>query len=179
VTSAWVGFSSAVVVAVLTFLFGLLNLRRNTRNQRAEELRRRRVQVYAAFCAGVIDYRRAQLHRWHVTARLGSAEKVEKKAPDVAEDVRRSRSTAWGHFYEVLMICNDLQVEAEARRSMELARSMKESRTAAELDTVSDQVHDQVARFARVAGRTVLARDQREAAPPPGAALGPAGRMPP
>ncbi|SDY08554.1 hypothetical protein SAMN05661080_02267 [Modestobacter sp. DSM 44400] len=174
--SAWVGFSSAVVVAVLTFGFGLLNLRRNTTNQRAEELRRRRVEVYSAFCAGVIEYRRAQLHRWHVTARLGSTEKVEKKAPDVAEDVRRNRATAWGRFYEVLMICNDPHVESEARAAMELARSMKESRTAEQLDAISDKVHDQVARFARVAGRTVLATDQREAAPPPAPAVGP-GRM--
>jgi hypothetical protein len=164
-TGAWVGFSSAVVVAVLTFGFGVLNLRRTSRAQRQEELRRRRVDAYAAFCAAAIEYRRAQLHRWHVTRRFGSTEAVEEQVPTIADDLRASRAAAWGRFYEVLMICNDRRVEEQARAVLMTARSMKWAETPEELDEISDRVHDQVADFARVAGSTVLADRQPEVAP--------------
>jgi hypothetical protein len=158
---------AGVVLAVVSFGLGLFTNWATARREREDELRRRRVEAYARFCANVIEYRRAQLHRWYVGATVGGPNEVEEKRPEVAEDVRAHRAAAWAGFYEVSMICADAGVEAQARRCLVTTKSMKFATDAAVLDTISDQVHVQVADFARVAGATVLARRQKRAVPPP------------
>jgi hypothetical protein len=127
------------------------------------------VDTYAAFCVSVIEYRRAQLHRWFVGTDLGgSAAVVEERRPQVAEDVRQCRAAAWGKFYEVLMICNDDQVVQRARHALDLTKQMKTSPDAESLDALSDQVHEAVRDFAAYAGGTVIKPDQNAPAPPSG-----------
>jgi hypothetical protein len=66
-----IGGSVSIVLAVLGFVLGRVNLNASTSLERNEELRRRRMDTYAAFCASVVEYRRAQLHRWFVKYDLG------------------------------------------------------------------------------------------------------------
>jgi hypothetical protein len=72
---------AGVVLAVVSFGLGLLTNWATARRQHEEELRRRRVEAYARFCASVIEYRRAQLHRWYVGKKVGGPNEVEEKRP--------------------------------------------------------------------------------------------------
>jgi hypothetical protein len=163
--------AASVVLAVVGFALGRMNLRASTALERNEDLRRRRIDTYAAFCASIVEYRRAQLNRWFVGHDVGgSGPDVEQQRPEVAEDVRRSRATAWADFYRVLMICDDVAIEALARASMEVTRSMKQATSVAEVLAISDQVHAAVDAFARGVANSVLAPEQ----PPIGPARQPA-----
>lgn len=165
-TQAWLGVLGSVIVAALAFVFGRVNLESATKAQREEELRRRRVDTYAAFCVAVIEYRRAQLHRWYVGDRVGGNVEIEAQRPEVAEDVRLTRAEAWGQFYQVLMVCSDEELVGLARDALRLTRRMKESSSAKELDDLSNQVHTAVHEFAIYAGRSALASKARVAVPP-------------
>lgn len=166
-TQAWLGLLGSIIVAALAFVFGRVNLNSSTRLQREEELRRRRVDTYAAFCVAVIEYRRAQLHRWFVGSDLsGAGAAVEEQRPDVADDVRRCRAAAWGKFYEVLMICNDAEVVSRAQRALSLTKDIKTAPDADAVNARSDDVHDAVREFAAYAGETVLTTQPAPAAPP-------------
>jgi|GEM_PF-2002796 hypothetical protein len=156
-----IGGSVSIVLAVLGFVLGRVNLNASTSLERNEELRRRRMDTYAAFCASVVEYRRAQLHRWFVKYDLGgSGPDVERQRPDVAEDVRRSRAAAWADFYRVLMICGDQAVEDHARHALTLTRRMKHAPDRDQVRAASDEVHAAVDTFARSVASTVLARKQ-------------------
>ena len=89
---AWLGIVGSVVLAVLAFAFGRANVNRQSEVQRDEDLRRVRLERFAALCEGIIEYRRAQLHRWFVGNDIGTADEVERTRPDVAEDARKSRA---------------------------------------------------------------------------------------
>jgi hypothetical protein len=165
-SSAWLGIATTVMAAVLAFLFGRINLTRATRSQREEDVRRQRLETYATFCSNVIDFRRAQLHRWHVGRRLGGPVAVEENLPDVANDVRKSRAAAWAAYYRVLMICNDTEIEQRARKALDATRDMKDAPTEEELDRRSDLVRNAVDDFARCAAGSVLSTKPLELAPP-------------
>lgn len=160
----------SIVLAILGFALGRVNLRASMSLERNEDLRRRRIDTYAAFCASVVEYRRAQLHRWFVGHDLsGSGPGIEWQRPDVAEDVRQSRAAAWADFYRVLMICDDAIIERLGRDAMTVTRSMKQASNVDEVLTISDQVHAAVDAFARGVANSVLAPEQ-----PP---LGPARQL--
>lgn len=158
-----------ILTALLAFAFGRVNLSRATQHQREEDLRRTRIETYATFCSNIVEYRRAQLHRWFVGQDLGGAEAVERARPDVADDVRSSRAGAWSAFYLVLMICNDERIASQARETLRLTREMKSAETAKDLDSRSDHVHAAVDEFARLSGASVLASKPPRLGPPPGA----------
>ena len=158
--------TASIILAVLGFALGRMNLKARTSLERTEELRRRRIDTYAAFCASVVEYRRAQLHRWFVALDLGgSGVVVEEQRPDVAEDVRRSRAAAWSDFYRVLMICADDTIEDLARQALAMTRTMKHATTTREVLAISDQVHAAVDAFARGVAGSVLAEKQSPLAP--------------
>jgi hypothetical protein len=151
----------SVVLAVVGFTLGRMNLRAGMSLERNEDLRRRRIDTYAAFCASVVEYRRAQLNRWFVGYDLRDSESpVDQERSDVAEDVRRSRATAWADFYRVLMICDDETIESLAREAMRVTRSMKQAPSVDEVLAISDQVHAAVDAFARGVANSVLAPEQ-------------------
>lgn len=164
---AWLGILGSAVVAVLAFAFGRINLNRQNAVERDAEIRRARLESFATFCAAIIEYRRAQLHRWFVGSDVGSAEQVEQRRPEVAEEVRRTRAAAWGQFYRVVMICGDDELERRAHEAMALTKQMKFSDDAEQLNELSDRVHDAVDAFARHAGLTIRAQRQPAASPPP------------
>jgi len=162
----WVGLVGSLVLAVVAFLFGRMNLNRQNSVQRDEDLRRTRLDTYAAFCSGMVEYRRAQLHRWFVGQDVGGGpEEVERLRPDVSNEVRRTRAAAWSQLYKVVMICNDSGIEERARSAIALAKTMKTAATPAELDQLSEDVHRAIDEFAHFSGRSVQDRRQLAAAP--------------
>lgn len=168
--------TASVILAVLGFALGRMNLKASTSLERNEELRRRRIDTYAAFCASVVEYRRAQLHRWFVAPDLGgSGVVIEEQRPDVAEDVRRSRAAAWSDVYRVLMICADDTIEDLARRALALTRSMKFAADTHDVLAISDKVHVAVDAFARGVASSVLAEKQPPLAPARPEATAPTG----
>lgn len=174
-TSALLGIGGTIVAAVLAFVLGRVNLRHANEVERQEALRAERLTAYAAFCSAIVEYRRAQLHRWYVGHDLAdpdedpdpgaSARRVEQERPEVAQDVRGARAKAWGCFYRVLMICTDGAVVAQARQTLKDTKQMKYARTDEEAEQRSDDVHDQVDAFARLAGASVLAHGTHPLAP--------------
>ena len=48
--------TASVILAVLGFALGRMNLKASTSLERNEELRRRQIDTYAAFCASVVEY---------------------------------------------------------------------------------------------------------------------------
>jgi hypothetical protein len=177
---AWVGgLIASLVLAVVGFVLG--GVQQNRQNEMAREealrqnetareevLRQTRLDSYAALCSAIIEYRRAQLHRWFVGQDIGASDVVEQQRPEVADEVRRTRAAAWGQFYKVVMICNDDHLETLARDAMKLTKEMKFAPDAGELDRRSDEVHAAVERFAHQAGTTVRSLRQPDASPPPG-----------
>jgi hypothetical protein len=153
--------------SLLGFALGSINLSRQNKVERDAEIRRARLESYSALCAAIIEYRRAQLHRWFVGVDIGSAEQVELTRPEVAQEVRLTRAAAWGQFYKVVMICGDDELERRARAAMTLTKQMKHSATADELHSLSDRVHDAVDEFARHAGVAIRDPKQKAGSPPP------------
>jgi hypothetical protein len=164
---AWLGLLGSLVLAVLAFLFGRVNLNRQNAVQRDEDLRRARLDTYSALCETIVEYRRAQLHRWFVGRDVGAADEVERQRPEVADEVRRTRAAAWGQFYRVVMICNDDELERRARVAMSLTKQMKDAASSGELNALSNRVHRAVDDLARQAGLTIRSPQQRSPAPPP------------
>jgi hypothetical protein len=163
---AWSPLIVAAVAAVLAFVLGLLRLSRDTKVQRNEDLRRRRVEAYAAFCAAAIEYRTAQTNRWHAYHALDGQLELDTEPPELAKDLRTSRGAAWSRYYEVLMICDDPSIVEAANDALQSAADMNRSLDRAEFARLGDLVHDQVARFAVMAGDAVHARKQSLATEP-------------
>jgi hypothetical protein len=156
VTGPWLGLGGTIAAALLAFIFGRINLTRANEHERAEALRQESIHTFATFCACVVEYRRSQLHRWFVGQDVGGDSRtVEERRPKVADDVRTSRAAAWSAFYRLLMICTGEDLTHQARKALQLTRSMKNAWTAEELNDKSDEVHAAVEEFARMARPTV------------------------
>lgn len=164
----WLGLVTAVAAALLSFLFGRIQLGRANALQREEELRRRRVEVYASFCSAVVEYRRAQLTRWYAQAHLSSGETLDTARPQIVEDVRTRRAAAWSEYYKVLMIANDQDVALAARHALRLARRIREAATSSQVTQYSDDVHEAIDTFVRIASAGVLTKRPLELAPAAG-----------
>lgn len=55
-----------------------------------------RAEALSAFAASVVDYRRAELRRWHETAAAKDhGKRVDTEYVASAEEARRARSAAW------------------------------------------------------------------------------------
>jgi hypothetical protein len=145
----WIGIAGTVVAALLAFIFGRVNLSRASDHERSEALRRQRLDVFGGFCAAVVQYRRAQLHRWFEGSQNGVPSPAQVVPPEVDDEVRSSRADAWAAYYRMLMLTDDKNLTDDAKRVLELTRSMKDSKTAEELDRTSDEVHAAVDDFAR------------------------------
>lgn len=173
--------SSAVVTgivgALVGLVIGLLKTGYDTRVQRNEELRRRRMEAYVGFCGAALEYRRAVLNQWYVRTRLGGKDAATATSPEVDEDVRATRATAWTRYYEVSMLSDDSDIELAANWTLQDAAAISDAVTSDERQDLSDLVHRRVAHFAVLAGKSVSARTQRlemsarrRAAPVPGTA---------
>lgn len=145
----WIGVAGTVVAALLAFVFGRVNLSRASDHERSEALRRQRLEVFGGFCAAIVQYRRAQLHRWFEGSRDGVPSLAAPVSSDVDNEVRASRADAWAAYYQMLMLTGDKNLTDDAKRVLELTRAMKYSRTADEVDRASDEVHAAVDDFAR------------------------------
>ncbi len=150
--ASWVGFVGTIVAAMLAFVFGRVNLRRASDHERSESLRAERLATYATFCAAIVEYRRAQLHRWFVSRDLaGGVEAIHADRPDVADELRASRAAAWSAYYRLVMITDEHALRERAHAILVLTKAMKSAADANELNTLSDDVHQAVGRFALAA----------------------------
>jgi hypothetical protein len=145
----WIGVAGTVVAALLAFMFGRVNLARASEHERSESLRQQRLDVFGAFCAAIVQYRRAQLHRWFEGSEEGLPNPSAEVPSQVDEEVRGSRADAWAAYYRMLMLTEDKDLTDKARGVLELTRSMKHSESADEVEERSDEVHAAVDEFAR------------------------------
>lgn len=145
----WIGIAGTVVAALLAFIFGRVNLSRASDHERSEALRRQRLEVFGRFCAAIVQYRRAQLHRWFEGSQDGGPNPAKAIPPEVDDEVRAARADAWAAYFRMLMLTDDQNLTDNARRVLALTRAMKASRTADEVDHKSDQVPAAVDDFAR------------------------------
>ncbi|RZU30942.1 hypothetical protein [Blastococcus saxobsidens] len=151
VVAATVG---ALIGAALPVLLGLWKTRDDARVQRNEELRRRRTEVYMAFCGAALDYRRAALNQWDVRARLGGKEAAARTEPAVGEDVRATRATAWSRYYEVFMLSSD-GLAAAAHACLQGAADISGATTKQGREALGTEIHDRIRSFAEMAARYV------------------------
>ncbi len=122
---SWIGLGRTLAAALLAFMFGRVNLSRANEHEQAEALRQERIGSFATFCAAVVEYRRAQLHRWFVgNDHGGDARSVEERRPDVAQGVRDSRAAAWSSYYRLLMVCGDDALAEHAKSTLALTKRM-------------------------------------------------------
>ena len=145
----WIGIAGTVVAALLAFIFGRVNLSSAIDHERSEALRHQRLEVFGAFCAAIVQYRRAQLHRWFEGSQDGVPSAGKAVPPEVDDEVRAARADAWAAYYQMLMLTDDKSFTDDARRVLTLTRAMKDSMTAGEVDRRSDEVHAAVDDFAR------------------------------
>lgn len=145
----WIGIAGTVVAALLAFIFGRVNLSRASDHERSEALRRQRLEVFGGFCAAIVQYRRAQLHRWFEGSQEGVPDRSKAIPPEVDNEVRAARADAWALYYQMLMLTDDKNLTDNARQVLTLTRAMKDSRSADEVDYRSDEVHAAVDDFAR------------------------------
>jgi hypothetical protein len=146
---AWIGIAGTVVAALLAFVFGRVNLARASDHERSEALRRQRLEVFGGFCAAIVQYRRAQLHRWFEGSQNGAPNPTKQISPEVDDEVRASRADAWAAYYQMLMLTEDRKLTDDARHVLALTKAMKDSKSADEVNLKSDEVHAAVDGFAR------------------------------
>ena len=145
----WIGVSGTLVAALLAFIFGRVNLSRASEHERSESLRRQRLETFGEFCAAIVQYRRAQLHRWFEGSEDGGPSPANVTRLDVEDAVRATRADAWAAYYKLLMLTQDEDLTKGARGVLALTRSMKDSATDEEINNRSDEVHAAIDDFAR------------------------------
>ncbi|TYP87513.1 hypothetical protein [Blastococcus xanthinilyticus] len=146
----------AGIGAAIPAVYGPWKTRHDARVQRNEDLRRRRMEVYMAFCGAALDYRRAVLNQWYVRARLGGKDAAAQAEPAVGEDVRATRAAAWSRYYEVFMLSSG-PVSAAADAALQSAAAISGA-TPARRKELSDQVHREIKSFAELAATSVRTR---------------------
>ncbi len=161
-SASWVGVVGTIIAAMLAFVFGRVNLRRASDHERSESLRAERLATYATFCAAIVEYRRAQLHRWFVSRDLaGGVEAIHADRPEVADELRASRAAAWSAYYRLVMITDEQALSERAHEILVLTKGMKNAEDAIELNTLSDGVHEAVGRFALAARGSATTQERR------------------
>jgi len=146
---AWIGIAGTVVAALLAFIFGRVNLSRASDHERSEALRRQRLNVFGSFCAAIVQYRRALLHRWYEGSQDGMPDPAAAISPELEDQVRASRADAWAAYYQMLMLTDDQALTDDARQVLRLTRAMKNAQTAGDVEMASNAVHAALDAFAK------------------------------
>jgi hypothetical protein len=117
-SEAWVALAGTVVGGLISYIFQRMNISRADTNAKAERLRSEKLAAYSEFASVLLEYRRVQLHRWHLVLDSARPEQVE----EAEHESRRCRATAWTAFYRVKLLSDDQVLLGQADRALETMR---------------------------------------------------------
>jgi hypothetical protein len=127
-----VTLSVTVVAALLAYVFGV-------RQELRSRLHAERIDATTAFCRALMDYRGAQIARWHAGG---------DDAPDaLAAAVRSTRSAAWAAYFHVALVVDDPGASAACRRALDATTELKREASAESLDEAGEKVRDLTEEF--------------------------------
>jgi len=119
--------AGTLLAAVLAYVFG-------ARQDRRSRLHAERIAATSAFCEALMDYRGAQIHRWH-------AERDDAQDLDEARAaLRDTRSAAWACYFRVVLVVDHAPASRACRAALDAARALKFSPDPETLDADGDEV---------------------------------------
>lgn len=119
--------AGTLLAAVLAYVFG-------ARQDRRSRLHAERIAATSAFCEALMDYRGAQIHRWHAE-RDDAQDLHEARAA-----LRDTRSAAWACYFRVVLVVDDAAASRACRAALDAARELKHADDAGQLDDDGDTV---------------------------------------
>lgn len=119
--------AGTLLAAVLAYLFG-------ARQDRRSRLHAERIAATSAFCEALMDYRGAQIHRWHAE-RDDAQDLHEARAA-----LRDTRSAAWACYFRVVLVVDHAPASRACRAALDAARALKLSPDPETLDADGDEV---------------------------------------
>lgn len=126
-----VTLSVTVVAAVLAYVFGV-------RQELRSRLHAERIEATTAFCRALMDYRGAQIARWHARG----------DDPDaLAAAVRSARSAAWAAYFHVALVVDDAGASAVCREALDATTELKRETSAESLDEAGEKVRELTEEF--------------------------------
>ena len=147
-----------LVLAAATFVFGRMSANKQDAAQRTEDMRRTRLETYAALCASIVETAApsSTTGAWARTSARPMRSSVNART--LPTSCAPDGTAAWGQLYKVVMIANDKGVEQRARRAIGKAKAMKEAGTVDELNVLSDEIATLPSTSSRYSGVTVRER---------------------
>jgi hypothetical protein len=127
-------FAATILAAVLAYVFGV-------RQDRRSRLHAERIAATSAFCEAIMDYRGAQIHRWHAE-RDDAQDLHEARAA-----LRDTRSAAWACYFRVVLVVDHAPASRACRATLDAARQLKYAAEAATLDAEGDRVRQLAEEF--------------------------------
>jgi hypothetical protein len=126
--------AGTLLAAVLAYVFG-------AQQDRRSRLHAERIAATSSFCEALMDYRGAQIHRWH-------AERDDAQDLDEARAaLRNTRSAAWACYFRVVLVVDHAPASRACRAALDAARALKVSRDAETLDADGDEVRRRTEKF--------------------------------
>ena len=152
VTAIVIAFLGIAGTLAATVLAGRNQVKTAEAAARAEDARRmgdRRVAAFAAFASHVIDYRRAELHRWHEVnnSRLSGSPIDAELAPSAGE-ARSARSAAWGELYLVRLLWDEPTVPEGAEQLLRAASGIEHAPDKNAAKALADKVRADLGQLA-------------------------------
>ncbi|MFI9813489.1 hypothetical protein [Saccharothrix variisporea] len=144
-TTALIGVMGALVGTIVGSLLTQALQRRNAAYARLHEAR---LEAYQAFTAAVMNFRKALLDRWFT--------EHERRSDADSQEVYAMRSAVWAAYYQVMLVAGDPEIVRRAQQARDVASSLKDTTTRAELNERGDACRAAVGEFA-VAARHELA----------------------
>lgn len=127
-------FGATILAAVLAYAFGV-------RQDRRSRLHGERIAATSAFCEAVMDYRGAQIHRWH--AERDDAQDIH----EAREALRHTRSAVWACYFRVVLVVDHAPASRACRATLDAARQLKYATDPVALDAEGDHVRLLAERF--------------------------------
>ena len=121
--------AGTLLAAVLAYVFG-------ARQDRRSRLHAERIEAASAFCEAIMDYRGAQIHRWHAE-RDAAQDLHEARAA-----LRDTRSAVWACYFRVVLVVDDAPASRACRAALDAARELKHADGATQLDGDGDVVRE-------------------------------------
>lgn len=132
--------AGTLLAAVLAYVFG-------AERDRRSRLHAERIEATSAFCHAVMDYRGAQIQRWH-------AERDQAQDLDAARAaLRDTRSTVWACYFRVVLVVDDAAASRACRAALDAARALSEAEDAEQLDREGEEVRRCTEAFVREVAR--------------------------
>jgi hypothetical protein len=119
--------AGTLLAAVLAYVFG-------ARQDRRSRLHAERIEATSAYCRAVMDYRGAQIHRWHAE-RDDAQDLHEARAA-----LRDTRSAVWACYFRVVLVIDDAPASRACRAALDAARELKHAGDPTQLDADGDVV---------------------------------------